>query len=428
MSVRGVILLLYVSLAAPAVAAGQEHQHPAPSPAPVQVPEAREGSGTSWLPDASPMFAVHGPTLRGWRTMFHGVGFLQYFRDEPPRGESQAGSVNWIMGHARKAGAFGELSVRGMISLEPLTIRGCGYPDLLASGEVCDGHAIVDRQHPHDLVMEISGLYSRRLTDRVALQLYGGPAGEPALGPVAFPHRLSAFLNPIAPISHHWLDATHLTYGVFTVGVHGQRWKVEASTFNGREPDDDRYDFDFGAMDSYSARVSFLPTPRLALQMSAGHLEEAEQHGAERADVDRVTASAIHHTPLAGGGVFATTVAWGRNQERGESTQALVAEASASLADRDLVFGRAEIVQKSGHDLDLHTTADEMYQVGKIQLGYSRFLAPRRGWRVGIGGSVSAGIVSNRLAPTYGGRVPLGVAAFLTLRPAAMTMNEAARP
>ena len=113
-----------------------------------------------------------------------------------------------------------------MVSLEPLTVPGCGYPDLLATGEVCDGHAIVDRQHPHDLIIEAAASYVRPLSANVALQFYGGLAGEPALGPAAFPHRLSAVMNPIAPVSHHWLDATHLTYGVVTGGLISRRWKV----------------------------------------------------------------------------------------------------------------------------------------------------------------------------------------------------------
>jgi hypothetical protein len=150
----------------------------------------------------------------------------------------------------RKAGS-GHFGLRGMISLEPFTIAGCGYPNLLASGEVCEGEAIHDRQHPHDLFMELAATYDRPLGGDAHLQLYGGPFGEPALGPVAFPHRISAMPNPVAPITHHWLDATHITYGVVTGGVYGKRWKAEASVFNGREPDETRTNFDFAAMDSY---------------------------------------------------------------------------------------------------------------------------------------------------------------------------------
>jgi hypothetical protein len=124
--------------------------------------------------------------------------------------------------------------------------------------------------------MELAATYDRPLVRDIRLQLYGGPAGEPALGPTAFPHRISAMPSPLAPISHHWLDSTHITYGVVTGGVYGKRWKAETSVFNGREPDEDRTNFDFGALDSWSGRVWFLPTSRWALQVSAGHLTEAE--------------------------------------------------------------------------------------------------------------------------------------------------------
>jgi hypothetical protein len=287
---------------------------------------------------------------------------------------------------------------------------------------------IVDEQHPHDLLMEIAALYNRPLGRQLGLQLYGGLAGEPALGPVAFPHRLSAMMNPLAPVSHHWLDASHITFGVMTAGLQHQRWKIEGSVFNGREPDEHRYDLDLARLDSYSGRLALMPTPRWALQVSGGHLREAEEHLGGRNDVDRLTASAIHHAPRANGGLLATTAAWGRNVEGGEATGAFVLESSLSIDDRHVVVGRAEIVEKTSHDLDLHDVAEDVFIVGKLQMGYSRFLAPVRGWRAGLGASVSVSNVPARLAAAYGGRAPLGFAVFLTARPAAMVMSAHARP
>jgi len=394
-----------------------QHQHPGPSNVTAAAPLAREGSGTSWLPEATPMYAVHG-ALGKWETMVHGIGFLQYLHDGEPRGQQQFGSINWLMFSGRRAALGGHLSLRGMFSLEPLTISDCGYPDLLASGEVCNGAPIIDRQHPHDLLMEIAGTYDRQLSSGLMLQIYGGAAGEPALGPVAFPHRPSALSNPLAPISHHWLDASHITFGVLTAAIADRRWKLEGSLFNGREPDEDRYDLNLDALDSYSGRVTFLPTARVAVQFSAGHLEEAEQQDASRVDVDRVTASAVYHVPRANGGLWATTLAWGRNQEEGEATHALLAETTLFIADRDVIFGRAELVQKSSHDLGVDEL-DDRFDLLKLQIGYSRFLRPMAGWRAGLGGSVSAGIVPEGLATVYGGRVTPGAAVFLVIRPAA---------
>ena len=255
------------------------------------MPPAREGSGTSWLPDDTPMYAIHRQA-GAWTLMAHANAFVQYLHESGDRGSHQVGSINWFMGMADRAVGDGHLGFRGMLSLEPWTIRGCGYPDLLASGEVCQGAAIHDRQHPHDLFMELAATYDRPLVGDVRLQLYGGPVGEPALGPTAFPHRISAMPSPLAPITHHWFDATHITFGVVTGGVYGKRWKAETSVFNGREPDENRTNIDFSALDSYSGRVWFLPTNRWALQLSAGHLTEAEasHDDGSRIDVNRITA------------------------------------------------------------------------------------------------------------------------------------------
>ena len=246
----------------------------------------------------------------GWELMWHGNVFLQFINESAPehRGAHQTGSINWVMGMARRRAGAGRVGVRTMLSLEPWTIRGCGYPDLLATGEACDGDTIHDRQHPHDLFMELALEYERPLSGGLRWFAYGGPAGEPALGPVAFPHRVSAMSNPIAPIGHHWLDATHITFGVITTGVRSARWNAEASAFNGREPDENRTDFDLGALDSYSARFSVAPTSTTVLQVSAGRLNDAEREaGLPPNDVTRVTASATYHRAINASTLWAST-------------------------------------------------------------------------------------------------------------------------
>jgi hypothetical protein len=384
---------------------------------PMSMPPAREGSGTSWLPGETPMYAFHGQA-RGWMLMAHGNAFLQYLHESGDRGSHQAGSINWVMGMADRSVGSGHLGLRGMLSLEPWTIGGCGYPDLLASGELCDGEAIHDRQHPHDLFMELAATYDRPLGGDVRLQLYGGPAGEPALGPTAFPHRISAMPNPIAPITHHWFDATHVSFGVVTAGVYGKRWKAETSVFNGREPDEDRTGFDFGALDSLSGRMWFLPTDGWALQVSAGRLNEAEagHDGGPRVDLTRVTASATYHRIPRPGSIWASTVGWGMNREPGgEATTALLAETNITLDDRDSWFGRFELSEKSGHDLAIES--DDLFTVAKLEAGYTRYLEGWRGWTPGVGAAVSAGVVPASLEPLYGHRVNAGAAVFFNLRP-----------
>lgn len=365
--------------------------------------QSTEGSGTSWLPDETPMRMIHA-SADGWMLMTHFNVFAQYLHDSGDRGSSQAGSINWLMLMAQRSGAGGSFTVRGMVSAEPLTIGGCGYPDLLATGEVCDGEAIHDRQHPHDLVMEVAVQYDRPLAKGVRLQLYGGPAGEPALGPVAFMHRISGFANPLAPIAHHWLDSTHVTYGVATAGFYAGKWKIEGSVFNGREPDEDRVGLDLAAMDSWSGRAWFLPASRWALQVSAGRLHDA----------DRITASASYHRPLANG-LWASTVAWGQNRETGESTNALLAETNLSPSDHHAIYGRIEWVEKSAHDLALE--GDDIFDVVKMQTGYTRFTSPWKKVVAGIGASVTAGIVPSGLESTYGRRFNPGLSVYLNLMP-----------
>jgi hypothetical protein len=312
------------------------------------------------------------------------------------------------------------------VSLEPWTIRGCGYPDLLASGEACAGAAIHDRQHPHDLFMELAATYDKALAGDVRLQVYGGPVGEPALGPTAFPHRVSAMPNPLAPITHHWFDATHIAYGVVTGGVYGQRWKAETSVFNGREPDEHRANIEFHALDSISGRVWFLPTKQWAMQVSAGRLTQAEpgDHGGPRVDVTRLTASATYHRALRPGSLWASTVGWGRNQEPGTAaTNALLAETSVTFDDRDTWFGRVELSGKSAHDLAIEgLEAEEVFTLAKVQAGYTRYLSGWRGLKPGVGAHVSAGLVPESLKPFYGRRVNLGAGVFLTIRPGAAGM------
>lgn len=359
------VTLVFVSAR---VATAQDiHQHDAPPTNTGAM--TRDASGTAWQPSLSPMHAIHRQAGE-WALMFHGKAFAQYLREFAPehRGNQQAGSINWVMAMGTRPVAGGRLGLRTMLSLEPWTIAGCGYPDLLATGELCNGDSIHDRQHPHDLFMELAAAYERPLTAALRWQLYGGPAGEPALGPPGFPHRASAASNPIAPISHHWLDATHITFGVVTTGLSSRTWKAEASLFNGREPDENRADFDLAPLDSVSGRAWFTPTDRLAFQVSAGHLAEAEKAHlrAPRVDVDRVTASAAYHRPFGERDLWATTIAWGANTETGETTHAALVESTLSFSDRDAVFGRLEINAKPAHDLHIHESND-VFTVGSCR-------------------------------------------------------------
>lgn len=171
--------------------------------APLEVPETRMGSGTSWLLDRSPMRAMH-VQVGAWTIMTHGAAALAFDAQGGARGASRLALFNWVMGAASRSALGGRLELRAMLSAEPATVGGAGYPLLLQSGESYHDHALHDRQHPHDLFMETSLSYERPVAPGLAVSTYLAPAGEPALGPPAFPHRPSAEWDPVAPIGHHW--------------------------------------------------------------------------------------------------------------------------------------------------------------------------------------------------------------------------------
>ncbi len=421
-------IVIAVSLALAAAAAGAQehahHGHDAPMTGALgPQPMTREASGTSWQPDASAMDGLHA--MRGdWMLMLHGYADLVYDRQGGARGDEKVFVPSMLMAMGQRPAGPGTWGVRAMLSLDPLMGRD-GYPLLLQTGETADGvEELVDRQHPHDLFMELTAVYERALAEDLGLQLYAGPVGEPALGPVAFPHRISSFPNPIAPIGHHWLDSTHIAFGVLTGGIYGRAWKAEASLFNGREPDGERFDLDIDALDSYAGRLWLLPSDSWALQVSAGRLNEAEIHeiGEPPVDLVRLTASATYHRPLERNGLWASSIAWGRNREGGEATNALLVETELNLAERDLFFGRFEVVEKTGDDLVLPEEMEALrFTLGKLGVGYVRQLAPVAGLVPGLGVGVTLARVPAGLEPFYGSRSPTGLQLFFRMRPAPMS-------
>jgi hypothetical protein len=393
---------------------------------------ARDVSGTAWAPDSGAAYGIHRHA-GAWDLMLHGNAFVQFIY-EPPANVHRTGgpqttqttSVNWGMLMARRRIGEGRLGIDVMLSLEPWTVPVCGTLNYFQTGEMCDGDTIHDRQHPHDLFMELAAQYDRPLGSAARWQIYGGVSGEPALGPPAFPHRLSALDNPIAPITHHWLDSTHISFGVVTGAIFTEKWKVEASAFNGREPDDDRKDIDLEPLDSVSARVSWLPTPRLALQVSGGHLTNAEQQFAPypRQSDARATASVLYQRTL-GSGWWASTVAYGLNgahvlvpgvRNAFRYSSAVLAEATLMLHERHSVFGRFELAGKLAHDLHLDTDPVAVLPVAKLQAGYVWHfrMGPAA---AGLGVSPSLSRVPPELIARYYGSYAKGLDVFLVIRP-----------
>ena len=423
-------LLLFVAVT---VHAQQEHvSHRADSAGSVELFPHRETSGTAWVPDTTPMFGV-GRDWHGWTLMLHGRVFGQVLIESSEKHRTggasgfQLSSVNWGMLMARRPVAGGRLGFRTMLSAEPWTVSDCGFLNLLATGEICEGDTIHDRQHPHDLTMELAVDFDRELSRSLRWQVYAGLAGEPALGPAAFPHRLSAMVNPIAPISHHWLDSSHITFGLVTGALYSRRWKGEVSIFNGREPDADRADLDLAALDSVSGRLSFMANERTVVQVSSGYLNEAEaEFGTQpRSDLHRSTASLTHHRPFRQHGTWATTIAYGVNAGSEvlpsgpfeAVTHGVLAESTLMLDEGRWVFGRAEIVSKPAHDLHAHEYGAAIFSVAKVQAGYTRNFGPKRGLVPSVGGTVAASLVPKELEPRYSGRTSWSLGLFFALGP-----------
>ena len=414
--------LALVACAASPLRAQMDMQHPMEMHAgPLGIPETRMGSGTSWLPDASPMHAVHY-MLGRWTLMLHGVGFLQYDRQGGPRGSNQLGLVNWAMAAASRPLGPGQFQLHGMLSAEPWTIGSRGYPLLLQSGEAYQRLPLHDRQHPHDLFMELAALYERPVAKNLGLSLYLAPVGEPAVGPVAFPHRPSAADDPLAPISHHWQDGTHITFGVVTAGVFTRSVKLEASWFNGREPDDDRTNFDYAGrrLDSYSARLTVNPGPHWSLSAWYGYLKSPEQLHPDES-LHRIGVAALTTQPVGTRGTLSSALIYGANDQIGAGALAssVVLESRLDLDGTNSLFGRAEYVRKSAEELVIASAPPTTeYDVGELALGYVRTIGSVTGLAAGIGVRGSVNFVPSGLNAVYGSRRPAGVVIYLRLRPA----------
>lgn len=387
----------------------------------LNLPMSRNGSGTAWQPDISPMYMyMRGNARQNW--MIHGNIFLRYNNQDifnkGSRGAAKVDAPNWFMGmYNRRIGSAGLFNATAMISFDPLTVGKSGYPLLFQSGETFNGEKLVDRQHPHDLFSGLSVAYTHMLSKDVDVTVYAGYPGEPALGPVAFMHRISSLNNPNAPLSHHMQDATHTTFGVGTLGFRYKKLKLEGSLFSAREPDEDRYNFDDATFDSYSYRVSLNPTPHWALQFSQGFLNEPERLE-PGIDQVRTTVSIMNSASMRTMN-WTHTLAWGMN----DKTQHDLNEYSV-LYETNLQFIwqalylRYEFLKKSGEELGLTTPshADQLFTVNALTLGYNRNVAPAAPLDILLGVQATLNFPPSGLKSAYGS-LPVGGQIYLQLRP-----------
>jgi len=404
---------------------GHEHEHKKMhmemhSSIDIADPMNREGSGTSWLPDSSPMYGRMFMFDENM-LMLHGAIFPRYTNVSTRRGDDRIDAPNWIMAmYSHPLGDTAQFGTRLMMSLDPLTEGGRGYPLLFQSGESWHDQPLHDRQHPHDLFDELSMSFSSRIAGfdhDLSAYFYFGYPGEPALGPPTFMHRPSAMDDPDAPLGHHWQDSTHVTFGVATAGVAWNNIKIEGSIFTGREPDEDRYDFDRPRFDSFSGRISWNPTQNLALQVSHGYIKSPE---ALEPDLKRhrTTASVIYNLPLGHDSNWSNTFVWGQNHDTGEGkTQSFLIESDYQRG-RDTVYLRWERVEKSGHELVLDPPDESrIFPVSGYTIGYVRDLSHGNGLDVGLGTQFTINDRPDRLDRYYGDDLGYAFQFFLRIRP-----------
>ncbi|MVN76572.1 hypothetical protein GO988_09580 [Hymenobacter sp. HMF4947] len=404
------------------------------------LPMARNGSGTAWQPDQTPMYMWmqhQGP----WMLMYHGSAFGRYtsqnFNHASGRGHANAvDGPNWLMAMAqRNVGERGLLNLTLMVSLDPLTETRGGYPLLFQTGESYRGQPLIDRQHPHDLVSGLSVGYTYAFSPAVDLTAYLGYPGEPAIGPAAFMHRISAMPNPDASLAHHWTDATHITFGVATLGLRYKQLKLEGSNFTGREPDQYRYDFDRPRADSWAARLNWNPTPSLALQVSRAFIKSPEDlHPAE--NVTRTTASILHSHSWGERHYSASSLIWGMNEgHTARPEHAVLAETNLTLG-RPTFYGRYEFVQKDSEELSFFPSTppteplrSRVFNVHALTVGASyRFttLGGPHGPELSVGGQLTGYFIPQDLqndryygvvgyvGPGYG-QLPLSASMYVRL-------------
>jgi len=377
-----------------------------------ELPSPHAGSGTAWQPVSVP--GHEWMLMRaGWMLMAHGVIFTDYNQQGGPRGAGKAESVNWGMLMEQHALGRGAILFREMLSAESLTSPHPGFPELFQTGETYHGQTLVDHQHPHNVFAELSALYLLLLSEKISWELYGGPSAEPALGPVAYIHRASAAELPLAPLSHHLQDSTHTSFGVITTGLLIDRVKLEASAFNGREPNEKRWSIQLAALDSWSTRASVAPTRNWTAQYSIGRLQHPE--ALEPGSQWRQTASVEYAHPLASGN-WATSLIWGRVHkiEAATNLNSYLLESTLNFLRRDYAFTRLEMVDKD--ELFPQGAVHPAYRIGAYTFGGVRDLVQNSAWQLGLGADVTVYSMPAALQASYGNR-PVSFQIFLRLRP-----------
>jgi hypothetical protein len=419
----GVLVLLALSARLPSQEASSDygtHQHsgedmenmPGMHEESSPIPFPHAFAGTAWEPASVPLH-MWMTRKAGWDLMAHGVIFIDYNHQGGPRGVGKAESVNWAMVMEQHKLGKGTLLLREMFSAESLTSPHPGFPQIFQTGETYHGQPLVDHQHPHNVFAELAAYYGLPLTEKLSWFLYGGPSANPALGPVTYIHRASAAELPAAPLSHHLQDSTHTSFGVVTTGFVLDRFKVEGSAFNGREPNEERWSIQLASLDSWSIRGSVAPSRNWTAQYSYGHLIHPE--ALEPGNEERQSASIEYNRPLTEGN-WAASAVWGRKHkdETGTILNSYLLESTVNFLRRNYAYTRLELVDKD--ELFPEAPVHPAYRIGGYTFGGVRDLVQKRTWQLGLGADVTFYSKPSALDVSYGVN-PVSFRVFLRLRP-----------
>lgn len=309
-------------------------------------------------------------------------------------------SQNWMMfegTHALGAGSFRFFS---MTAAEPWTMQKIGVPQVFQTGETFRNAPLKDYQHPHDLFMGLGTDFTRRV-GRATYTIGADLVGSPTFGPEVFMHRPSAYGNPQAPLSHHYLDSTHITPGVLRGIVRVGKWGVGTSWFRGEEPDENRKDIDLGRLDSYALQLTWATGPWSA-QASASRLHNPE--AVTPYDADKLTGSVAYTDERRR--LNAVMFAFGQKREIHGNFEAYLLEATVRTSTRGWLYTRGESVDKDILDAGFHPRGvfhrHRHSQVDAFTVGYVYdFLRTARG-NVGFGADVTGYLVPPNLQDSYG--------------------------
>ena len=356
----------------------------------------------------------HDTPSQPWQWGVAGTAFVGYnyqYRKFTDFDEFE--SQNWLMTTLAKSfSAASHLRLNAMWSLEPFTLRDIGSPQVFQTGETFNGAPLVDYQHPHDLIMNLGGEYSRA-AGATTILIQGYVVGPAPYGPQVFMHRPSAAENLQAPLSHHYLDAAHITPGVVAIGIERAGFTVEAGAFHGQEPDENRLDLDTGALDSYGGRLSWADGP-WSMQISGADLKTPERLSPY--DAARLTASLSYFKGDANRSM-AWMAAFGQNREVFGNLEAYLLEGTRRFSN-NVFYTRAETVEKDILDAGFHPIGvahtHRTSLVSAFTLGYIRDVASRTWGTFGIGGDVTGYVVPDNLKESYGS--PISFHFFLRYR------------